>query len=179
MCFCPGSYCVPVVVLHSQPNIQPAYPLPAGWVKVAASSEGEEDDHNTHACFNDISTNVVMPPPPPKSVKGGGKNDHTARVTSRDVWYEDTWTGVRVSQRPLYPAGPSDACLVSQVPRALDASTYLADPVKAEISGTMDEGDGWGSMLKMVGRTPSWSFSSFKAKGCAAASDCLSKCMDS
>lgn len=111
----------------------------------------------------------------PTVTGGGAPSAPRARTQSRGSfgspgrvsWYENTWTGERVSKRPLYPAGPSEACVVSQVPRALDPLTFLADPVK---------GDG-GRVREVVGETSSWSFSSFKTRGVAAAAQCLSQCV--
>lgn len=242
-------------------SMQPSYPLPAGWVKVAPGDgrdEENEDPESFHpdgspdgsypfgACkAGDIDTdsdstdvastdtNSMPPPPPPpppqppnrttsKTFAGGNhypqrrleqhlrtSSDSTAATTTtttataaatpepaavvtgeaigaigararaksrgsfgsppRVSWYENTWTGERVSRRPVYPAGPSEACVVSQVPRALDPLSFLADPVK---------GDGAGRAREVVGKTSSWSFSSFKTRGVAAAAQCLSQCVD-
>ena len=95
------------------------------------------------------------------------------------VLYENTWTGDRYSQRPPFPAGPAEACVESQVPRAIDPLVLLADPVKGENeAATTGGGEKDGSSLKIFGRRQSWSFSSLKSKGYAAASECLSRCME-
>ena len=95
------------------------------------------------------------------------------------VLYENTWTGDRYSQRPPFPAGPAEACLESQVPRAIDPLVLLADPVKGA-NGATSAGRGKkdGCSLKMFGQKQSWSFSSLKSKGYAVASECLSRCME-
>lgn len=149
----------------------------------------------------------MPPPPPPKQTptrnprfnRNNSEGDKIRFVEPstaplvRALWYENTWTGEKVAQRPVFPAGPSDVCVVSQVPRPLDPLTFLADPVKAGkggAAGTVEKekdaaacaGAGEkaveGGLFGLVGLTPSWSFSSLKSKGYAAASDCLSKCMD-
>lgn len=95
------------------------------------------------------------------------------------VLYENTWTGDRFSQRPPFPAGPAEACVESQVPRAIDPLVLMADPVKGDNEAAAAEGgERDGSSLKMFGRRQSWSFSSLKSKGYAAASECLSRCME-
>lgn len=96
----------------------------------------------------------------------------------RVLWYENAWTGERVSRRPLHPAGPSEACVVSQVSRALAPLPYLPDPVKAKRRGLVFGGGEGEAGAAMVGDRSSWSFSSFKSRSYAAAAECLSKCLD-
>lgn len=90
------------------------------------------------------------------------------------VLYENTWTGDRYSQRPPFPAGPAEACVESQVPRAIDPLVLLEDPVKSDGGAR----EGRRESLKSFARRQSWSFSSLKSKGFAAASECLSRCME-
>ncbi|CAM9272682.1 unnamed protein product [Pylaiella littoralis] len=97
--------------------------------------------------------------------------------------FENTWTGERVSQRPLYPAGPSEACVVSQVPRVLDPRSFLDDPGKTK--GKQQVGGRGGARgfrgeasRDVVGGSSSWSFSGLRSKGYAAAAEYLTKCVD-
>lgn len=124
-----------------------------------------------------------LPPPPPRALPLPAHPLALQKALDngdRMVLYENIWTGGRVQQRPEHPAGPSEACVVSQVPRPMDPLTFLTDPVKRGGGGGGGGGgaDGCGGgVLKMV-RTPSWSFSTWKSKGYEAAAECLSKCMD-
>eukprot|EP00903_Cladosiphon_okamuranus_P013073 g12194.t1 len=132
---------------------------------------------STAAISSTTTTNTAAATTEPSAVVTGEAIGARARAKSRGSfgspprvsWYENIWTGERVSRRPVYPAGPSEACVVTQVPRALDPLSFLADPVK---------GDGAERAREVVGKTSSWSFSSFRVRGVARAAQCLSQCVD-
>lgn len=126
---------------------------------------------------------AAAPRPPGVPNSKGGIGVGVRPPPGKLLMFENTWTGERVSQRPLYPVGPSEACVVSQVARALDPLSFLADPVKAKksnkkASGGGGAGGGGEGSREVIGGGSSWSFSSFKSKGYAAAAECLAKCVD-
>lgn len=103
----------------------------------------------------------------------------TSSTKNAPLRFENVWTGEIVSNRPLYPAGPSEACVVSQVPRSLGSSTCLEGCGRSGDEGRKKgEGDGGEKkVFEIVDKSPSWSFAGLKTRGYAAA-ECLAKCMD-
>lgn len=106
------------------------------------------------------------------------------------IRYENIWTGQRVDQRPVYPVGPSEKCVVSNVPRPPDPSTYIEDPVKEQASTKSEQGGL--SLMRLTTTSSIWSFSSISrsASGNPAGAsgeggegtdgvECISRCIES
>lgn len=82
----------------------------------------------------------------------------------------------------MYPAGPSDACLVSRVPRPPDPFMLGDGPSKEGIKGRNGKEDGERGFLGIFGGlTSKWSVTSLKATKnyAVAASKCFSRCVES
>ncbi|CAM9956488.1 unnamed protein product [Ascophyllum nodosum] len=191
---------------------KPAYVLPAGWVTVTVDASMEQRRKSSRSYDHQrLLQGSVMPPPPPLPPQRPRRTTSTSSVPSeryrvasvagspevRTVWFENAWNGNRVAEWPPYPAGPSDACLVSRVarppdpcpgpvdpcPRTVDPCPRPVDPSKAESRKERGGAEGGDRGLRHIfgGMTSALSFSSLKAtKGyAAAAAHCLSRCVDS
>lgn len=123
---------------------------------------------------------------------GGNQQQQQGGRRAPRVWYENTWTGKRVISRPLYPAGPSDTCVVTHVPRPPDPLTFMASPVKGGLRGrrARGKGDGEGGggqgpgefKIRWGAEQSSWSFSTLRETAGGhfpSAVECLVRCVDS
>lgn len=177
----------------------PASALPAGWVPVTVISPKEHfgktpGSFDSQRCL--FQKSAMLPPPPPMPPQKPRRTTSTSSVpnercnpspyrnseTRAAVWFENAWTGRRVAERPLYPAGPSDACLVSRVPRPPDPFMGMDGPSKEGIKGRNGKEEGERGFMGIFGGfTSKWSVTSLKATKnyAAAASKCFSRCVES
>lgn len=159
---------------------------------VNSTDESEEDSeghegHEGHDARGDLRGKPFGNPVP------YGKRLKKTRVCVR---YENIWTGQRADKRPIYPVGPSDTCIVTNVPRPPDPRSYMDEPTKdgACVSKTVERGGL--SVMGLTGRG-TWSFAnglsaigrsasdgvaqgtSSRGGGFHGAVECLSTCVDS